>query len=100
MFFLLSFLALVFMWLRYTFSNTRNSSINYVKSQEELAEESQVFEVMQHNPPAKAKRTLTYNWGRYKQPISLPNVEASAMRLKQWHYHSVTNGKVPFLSCS
>jgi len=34
-----------------------------------------------------------YHWGRYKQALSLPDVEAPTWRLKQWHHHTLQNGR-------
>ncbi|ELR11908.1 uncharacterized protein ACA1_274970 [Acanthamoeba castellanii str. Neff] len=36
---------------------------------------------------------VPYHWGRYKQALPLPDVAAPSWRLKQWHYHSINNGR-------
>ncbi|MCW5829088.1 MAG: DUF2804 domain-containing protein [Deltaproteobacteria bacterium] len=49
------------------------------------------------NAPPKAKSGSGYAYGRYRQPIPLPDISApglmGAMRLKEWHYTSVVTGQ-------
>jgi hypothetical protein len=39
-----------------------------------------------------AGTVVPYHWGRYKQPLTLPDVAAPSWRLKRWNYNSINNG--------
>lgn len=48
---------------------------------------------LQDRAPAQAFAGGQYAWGRYRQPVVVPNVRAAGAmgkyRLKEWHYHSL-----------